>query len=217
MASDPTRSKYDPDPIDPNAPSDGTDTPGSDNGKDRSDLVPNVSPHWAQIPSYNVPAPPPEAGNQVNDTIPPGGPFQIALPSVRSTENTMLTCIDAMSGDYDKLRTQVLTSLSVFGPSPTSGPAGEPAIQTHGGGGTAVEDNGSSSQEATDIRKLAAIGQEFANEIIPLQEKGLNQLGNTIYLVGQYLDMLSTSGQSYAQTDRAAAFPPPPNGSPVES
>ncbi|MFB7504394.1 MULTISPECIES: hypothetical protein [Streptomyces] len=205
--SDPQSSQYDPNPIDPNAKG-GDNTPDPDSGKNLYYLVPDVHVRWSTPPSFNE-APPGQSSGASPTDVADSGPINFDAGGVRAVETTMLGRVSSAVDDYEALRTKSLNAAqqeAFFGVGHKFQDPGE--HQHHDGGfngGVPTENSG--NQENNQIADMA---KTFADQINPTMEKALWQIGNALETVGQYITMINTAGQTYAQVDRAARFPEPP-------
>jgi hypothetical protein len=198
--SDQQQPKYGP-AFDPNAGGDGQ--PDPDAGKDFGYLVPDLQVSWSTPPSFNQ-DPPDKGGNGEGggNDVPPCGPFQVHLATLRSAEQRMLGGARTVVGDYKALRSRVMSVKdTVFGQH----------AMTEGG----VVNTGTASQPAMqeidpEPSPVQDSAKKFASEINPAQEKVLWQIANTVEIVGQYIAAVNRSGQIYGHADRLSVFPDPP-------
>ncbi|MFB9835737.1 hypothetical protein [Actinoallomurus acaciae] len=199
--------KYGP-PYQPPA-DDGDGPPDPDKGQDFSGEVPNlaVPAPWSSPgpPSFNEdpPAPPAGAGDPPKD-IPDVPGFTVNLASLRGGMNTMLADAQTLVSAYEDLR------LGVFGSKDTVFGQNATVTNTTSSAASVVSGGGGNPTEHVDPSPAAASAVEFAASMNPAQEKVLEFAANAIELVGQFIAGVDRAGQTYAATDRAAMFPPPP-------
>jgi hypothetical protein len=189
--------KYDPKKDDP------------DYGKDLSNLVPHIAvaaPWNGQPgpPSFNSDPPPPKNGQGSGDPswVPLVAPIAANLISFRTTEMSLIAKAQSLVADYETLREKVFaTKDTVFGQQATEESFNDPG-QASGGGGS----GNSGHMGPSPIQEPA---KEFANIINPLQERVLEQIANSLEIVGQFIAGLNKAGQAYGYVDRNAHFPEP--------
>ncbi|MDN3357275.1 hypothetical protein [Actinomadura sp. DC4] len=118
--------------------------------------------------------------------------------------NTMIADAEVLVGAYEDLVAGVLGGKdTVFGQNATVTNT-SPSMSGPWSGG------GGSGTQHVDPSPAAASAVEFAASMNPAQEKVLEFAANAIELVGQFIAGVDRAGQTYAATDRAAIFPPPP-------
>jgi hypothetical protein len=187
------------------------DNPAGDDpdyGKDLSGLVPNVAvgaPWNGQPgpPSFNQDPPGQDPGSGDPPPPPPVSPLSVNLTSLRSAETSLISETTSLAADYENLRNKVMSSKdTVFGQSAIQTVITDPG-QAAGGGG-------SGGQEHKGPSPIQGKAQEFAGHLNPAQERVLEQIANSLEIVGQFTAGLNRSGQSYGAADRKAQFPDPP-------
>jgi hypothetical protein len=183
-----------------------------DYGKDLSNLVPHlaVSAPWngnPGPPSFNDPPPPPQKpGSGDPPPVPPVSPIAANLISLRSGEVNLISETQSLVADYETLRDKVFaTKDTVFGQNAI---VHDTAVSNPAGGGAM---SGGNSSGPSPIQGPA---HEFANSLNPAQERVLEQIANSMEIVGRFIAALNQAGQSYGAADRKARFPEPPQ-SPV--
>jgi hypothetical protein len=197
--------------FDPNAGGGGQ--PDPDAGKDLSYLVPHLQIVWSGPPTFN--ADPPNVGDggdggDGDKDVPPCGPIQVNLATVRGAEQRMLGCGQNMVFDYEFLRGQVMALKdTVFGQNAT-------VTQVTGGqsgvSGNSYNGSGAGTRDEEIVPSPIREGaNKFASEINPAQEKVLWQIANTVELLGQYIAAVNRAGQTYGRADRLSTFPGPPS------
>jgi hypothetical protein len=202
----------------PSPPDDGT--PDPDKGKDLWGDVPTLGivGDWGyNSPSFNLDPPNPNgngpAGGGPEETM----PIRVNMISLRTALTNMGSATVQAIAAYEDLKATVRSTKDhVFG---------QDAIVQHdpgkskGGGahgdqpGQTPTDYGHSS---TDPSPLQAPAKDFASGMNPAQEKVLEEIANSLELLGQFMRGVDTAGQAYSATDRKAVFPEPPP-SPVTS
>jgi hypothetical protein len=126
----------------------------------------------------------------------------VQLADLRSTEQACLNETSALVDAYNSLKTTVtaaVNSTTIFGQNVGSAGIYNPRIVALGGGPTPTY-----SQYNTE-------GQNFAASMDSQMEQVLQEAGNAIELLGQFVAMLNVAGQMYAETDATAlnAWRPP--------
>lgn len=200
--SQPTTSKYDPDPW--VAPSgDGPDDgPSPDSGKELDNLVPEVEVAWSTPPSFNDE--PPTGGGGGGGDEETQGYTKLHLAGLRAAEQTVLGAARTAVASYEALKDNVLrTEGHIFGQNTKEeeDPAG-------------VLNNAPSGVFSDGLAPTEFAGEavKFANELNPAQERALGQIAAALVQVGDFVALVNRSGQGYAQVDRAAHFPAAPSG-----
>ncbi|MEU6341910.1 hypothetical protein ABZ883_13310 [Streptomyces sp. NPDC046977] len=185
-----------------------------DAGKDFSDIVPTMSVGWDTPPSFNL-DPSGQAGGQSSSDVADSGPIAFDAATVRATENTLLTQGRNAVFNYEALRQKVDGAVqgTFWGPARPDAPISSGQYQGPSGFSPTPTSSWSPSSQETDDndqRTLAEIGEEFARHINPAMQKALAMQSNALELLGNYIAMINSAGQSYAKIDRAARFPEPP-------
>ncbi|MFF8572641.1 hypothetical protein ACF06L_15545 [Streptomyces sp. NPDC015408] len=181
-----------------------------DKGKEFGHLVPGMSVGWEAPPSFNQ-DPSGGAGGESATEVADSGPIMFDATTVRATETTLLSQGRTAVGNYETLRARVDTAVHAqfwalaepepvissgsYGPTTPGGTGWSPTVQE-------TNDN--------DARIVAEIGQEFAAHINPAMQKALALQANALALLGNYIALINSSGQSYSRLDRASRFPEPP-------
>lgn len=177
-------------------PSRSDTPPDPDRGKDFSYLVPTVGVAWNIPPSYNLRPPDQKSdGGSPVDTqdIPSTPPIRADLPGMRSAETAILSSARTAVEQYQRLRDHVLSVQdTVFGQKATDWEKDPTYYAT------------SVNEVPSPIRGVAG---EFAASMNPTMEKALHFFATTLELVGEYVALINTSGQTYAQLDRDSRFP----------
>ncbi|MGW1045349.1 hypothetical protein [Streptomyces sp. NPDC002547] len=182
-----------------------------DAGKDLSDIVPTMTVSWDKPPSFNLDPSGSSSGDPATDVVPDSIPIKFEAATVRATENTLLAESRNAVSNYEALREKVDSAAhnDFWGPPHPDAPVAaiNPGAtpSPSGGSGPSLED-----LERKDQETLAQIGEEFAQHINPAMQKALAMQSNALELLGSYIAMINTSGQTYSQVDRAARFPEPP-------
>ncbi|WP_438306682.1 hypothetical protein ACSHXN_44560 (plasmid) [Streptomyces sp. HUAS TT11] len=182
-----------------------------DAGKDFSSLVPTMSVGWDTPPSFNLDPAGPTDGQSSSDVV-DSGPIAFDAATVRATENTLLTQGRNAVFNYEALRQKVdgVVHGQFWGPPRPDAPisSGQYTGFTPTPGGYWAP--GPQETDDNDRRTLAEIGEEFAQHINPAMQKALALQSNALELLGSYIAMINSAGQSYARVDRASRFPEPP-------
>ncbi|MFE7751939.1 hypothetical protein [Streptomyces sp. NPDC057428] len=179
-----------------------------DAGKDLSPIVPTVGVGWDTPPSFNNDPKGQTSGNRLTD-VAESGPIRFDAAGVRATENTLLAQGRNAASGYESLRQRV--DAAVHGQF--WGPAHPPSVISSGqNAGTQTPGDTSwyptkEESENADQKILADIGADFAQHINPAMQRALAAQAGALGLLGNYIAMINTSGQSYAHVDRAATFP----------
>ncbi|MGW3633516.1 hypothetical protein ACWD7F_25735 [Streptomyces sp. NPDC005122] len=204
---DPKHSKYDPKPLDPNDKGNGDGPTNPDHGKNLENHAPNVTVNWNTPPTFddNPPAGDhnPDGDSVGTQTVADSGPIKFDAGAVRAAETSLLSHEKAAVADYTALREHTLAAVhnpTFFAPAHVD-PGSRP-----GTGGKAGEEAPLNPPE----NELHEMGEKFAADMVPLMERALEQMGNSLQVLGQYITMINRAGQTYAQTDRASRFPAPP-------
>jgi hypothetical protein len=184
-------------------------TQDPDYGKDLSNLVPHVA---VMQPWNGQPGPPsfnedPSGGKSDSGDSPPVlpvSPISANLMTLRTGEMSLTAATTSLIADYEELREKVMSVKdTVYGQNATITTHNDPSAAAGGGGsGGMSEQHGPS-----DIQGPA---HDFANSINPAQERVLEQIANSIEIVGQFIAGVNRSGQSYGMADRKSVFPDPP-------
>ena len=206
--SDPQQPKYGP-AFNPQGGGAGNTDP--DAGKDLGYLVPHLQVDWSTPPSFNQ-DPADEGGSRDSgtpDDVPPCGPIQVNLGTVRSAEQRMLGSARTVVSEYEALRNKVMSVKdTVFGQQATvetfTGGQGGFDGNSYNGAGAGVR------HEQTVPSPLHDAAMQYAASINPAQEKVLWQIANMVEVVGQYLAGVNRAGQTYGHADRLSMFPEPP-------
>jgi hypothetical protein len=185
-----------------------------DYGKDLWNLVPQLSvpAPWngdPGPPSFNNDPPPgdPGSGDPAVPPVTPVSPISVNLTSLRGSEMNMISEVQSLVADYQALRDDVwATKDTVFGQNAM---VHGTAISNPAGGGAP-----SGGNEKPSPSPIQGPAHEFANSLNPAQERVLEQIANSIEIVGQFVAGLNKAGQTYGAADRKAKFPEPPS-SPV--
>jgi hypothetical protein len=168
---------------------------------------------WGTPPSFNNPPPGASGSGSGSSDVIPVGPFRIDTGSVRAAESSMLGATREAIASYEALKERVLAVKdTVWIPPQRKGPQPDNVTSPGGAfaGGVPIPPPGQTAQQA-GTADLTAIGKQIADEMNPSMEKALWQMGNALEVMGQFIALINQSGQTYAQTDRAAKFPGPPS------
>ncbi|MGW7487217.1 hypothetical protein [Streptomyces sp. NPDC054786] len=200
--TEPIKSKYDPNPIKPGG-GDGDHTPDPDRGEDFTDRIPEDTVVWTTPPSYNQkPGDWSQSGSSQNNSDKDAGDVAhllADLTAMRETEVSMLSDARTAVAKYEEVREHTLAAKdNIFGQHAT---VEEKQSQNYTGPPTISEVDSPFAHSA----------QNFASHINPAMEKGLSQIGGILESLGEYIALINHSGQLYAQADRKANFPDPPN------
>ncbi|SEG91998.1 hypothetical protein SAMN05216223_1254 [Actinacidiphila yanglinensis] len=184
-----------------------------DAGKDFYNLVPAMSVDWDTPPSFNL-DPSGQSSGQASSDVADSGPISFDATTVRATENTLLAQSRNAVSNYEWLRGQVDHAAhgQFWGPAHTAqtiSSGQDTASQTPNstGGSPAPAPDW---EDKEDQNTLADIGDDFARHINPAMQKALALQSNALELLGDYIAMINSAGQSYAHIDKAAGFPEPP-------
>lgn len=177
----------------------GAYTDGSNSGDDGkvydSYPDPTLAMVFTQAPDL-VPTPqltPPSSSGSAG-TVDLSYEVDVQLADLRSTEQTCLTETSALVDAYNSLKgtvTSAVNSATIFGQN-----VGDP-----GGKDPRVADLGGDGPTASQYNSE---GQDFATSMNSQMEQLLQQSGNAIELLGQFVSMLNVAGQMYAETDATA-------------
>jgi hypothetical protein len=165
--------------------------------------VPDLAVVWGTAPSYQ----PSDSGsaNGNGPTAPTAGDLAIDLGSLRDGESQMLSASSSVVDAYENLK-QLFQSVkdTVFGQNAQTT---QQVVSGSGDGYTTW-----STQTTPDPIQPAA--QAFANGqngqpgMNDVQAYALQQIGNAMALVGEFIALMNASGVNYAQTDESSALPP---------
>jgi hypothetical protein len=198
----PISSQYDQHPFNP----DDTSNSGSKPDLGNTDS-PELKVAWQTRPSFNTePKDIDEGGSSpgAQDTGGDAQDFRVDFDSLGTQVASMLTRAGGLVTQYETLRSSVLGSEgTVFGQK-SEFPAG--TTNTY----DSMSHTWSSSQHGASPTAFTKPAQDFAAQMNPIQEKGLQAIGAALELVGEYIALVNHSGQVYAATDRKSLFPPPP-------
>lgn len=179
--------------------------PSPDNGRDLSNMVPEVEVAWEDPPSFNTDPTDlsSDGGSEESDEVETSGDLRIDLASMRTAETSMLTEANGAVTKYEELRTLVASVKdTVFGQEATE--------TKESGGGYNSLSGYTSPEKTTSEHPFAEAAGKFAAEMNPAQERALLQVGSALNKLGEYIALLNHSGQLYAETDRLSRFPAPP-------
>ncbi|MGW2836603.1 hypothetical protein ACWCWD_02230 [Streptomyces sp. NPDC001493] len=180
-----------------------------DAGKDFSNLVPHMAVGWDAPPSFNT-DPGGQSSGQSSNEVADSGRIAFDAAAVRATENTLLAQGRSAVSGYETLRGHVDAAVhgQFWGPSHTSQPvSATPGLNPNPSAGYTPPLD---TMDKEDQNTLAEIGENFAQHINPAMQKALALQSNALELLGNYVAMINSAGQSYAHVDRAARFPDPP-------
>lgn len=205
----PITSKYDTSPLPPDGDGDGGDATHDTGAPDRLDgLVPVDKVVWTTPPSFNDDPKDGEAGgtkpgaNEAETTA----DLKIDLEAMRTAERSMLAETRGAVDKYEELRKKVAAVKDhVFG-------QGAQDDNAQGEGHTSLASGYDPSVGGKHDNPFAAAATQFGQDINPVQDRALLQIGSTLEKLGEYIALLNHSGQVYAHTDRESRFPPPPAG-----
>ena len=181
-----------------------------DYGKDLSGLVPHVAVGapwnggWAGPPSFNTDPPSQNSDSGDPPPPPPVSPLFVNLLSLRNAEVSIIGETTQLVADYEDLRNKVMSSKdTVWGQNAIHSEYSDPGLAAGGGGsGMPVEHKGPSA--------IQGPAHEFAGHLNPAMERVLEQIANSLEIVGQFAAGLNRCGQSYGAADRKSVFPDPP-------
>jgi hypothetical protein len=187
----------------PEAPPLNTSTSGSGSASIPANAtVPDLAMVWGTAPSY---APSGSGGSNSNGPAAPlADDLSIDLGSLRDCENQMLSDSSVVVDAYENLKQQFESVKdTVFGQQ-----AQTSQIVYEGGG----DGEGQYGQETTpDPIQPAAVafanGQNGQPGMNDIQAFALQQIGNAMALVGEFIALMNASGVNYAETDANSALP----------
>lgn len=187
----------------PEAPPLNTSTSGSNNiSIPANAAVPDLAMVWGTAPSY---APSGSGGSNSNGPAAPlADDLSIDLGSLRDCENQMLSDSSVVVDAYENLKHQFQSVKdTVFGQQ------AEVTQTVYAGGG---DGQGNYDQETTpDPIQPAAVafanGQNGQPGMNDIQAYALQQIGNAMALVGEFIALMNASGVNYAETDANSALP----------
>jgi hypothetical protein len=196
----------------PYQPPKGDGPPDPDKGKDLSSEVPQLAvpaPWNSSPPSFNDDPPKVPAGaGELPKNIPLTWEFKINMASVRAAMGGMLSDTQIMVGLYQELRNTVFAAKDdVFGQNAL--------VRYNTPSGASVMSGSPQVRDDIVPSKIQQPARAFADSINPAQEKALEQIANSIELVGRFIAGVDRAGQSYGAADRKAEWPAPP-ANPVE-
>lgn len=184
--------------------------PDPDFNKDLSDLVPHLAvpaPWNDNPPSFNLDPPPGAAPGNASLTDHPivdVTPFAVNLSTLRNAVIDVTHELGDLVNGYEALRDFVLaTKDSIFGQDALHTEYDDPGAAS-GGGGSGMP------QQKTSPSPIQAHAREFAGHINPRQERVLEEIANSIEIVGRFTAGLDRAGEAYGAADRKAVFPEPP-------
>jgi len=208
----PYQSPNDPSPFNPNAPASGS---GGSTIPSNSP-VPDLAMVVGSPPDF-APDPTAGGGGSQGGSSSSGSPlpdFAIDLAGLRSAESSMISASSAIVSSYTDLKT-LFESVkdTVFGQQSTT------TSTMHDGGSGARSQPGDPGQSGpivsqTNQDPISASAISFANGsngqpgMNDIQAYALQQIGNAMGLLGQFMAMLNASGWSYAQADVSSKLPP---------
>ncbi|WP_331760211.1 hypothetical protein OG285_36735 (plasmid) [Streptomyces sp. NBC_01471] len=187
------RSKYDATPLDPNAGGGGSDSaPPTFNG-----TVPDVHVAWGSPPPVVADT---SKGNS-SDSIPPEhNAFKVDIGSIKESEQGMLSAGSIMVDAYENLKNMVLSSQEIFGQNAT--------VTTTRQGNQAAA-SGAQATSDTNPSPVQDAAKQFASYIFPAEENVLEQVADSLELIGQLVAAFNGAAQAYATADYKSAFPVP--------
>lgn len=209
----PYDSPNDPSPFNANAPSSGSGGAAIPSNSEVPDLAMVVTspPDFAPDPTAGGGG---QGGGDGVDGTPVLPDFTIDLAGLRGAESSMINASSAIVSSYMDLKT-LFESVkdTVFGQQATV------ASEQHSGGSGARDqpgDPGESGPFVTQTSKdpIADSANSFANGsdgqpgMNDVQAYVLQQVGNAMGLLGQFMAMLNAAGWSYAQSDVTSKLPP---------
>ncbi|WP_433174886.1 hypothetical protein [Actinoallomurus sp. CA-150999] len=206
--TDPIKSKYDIHPYDPN---DKTNTQTPDLGNTDS---PELKV-WDSRPSFNTD---PQDIKEGDPGDPGAGTTQIDVDDILVTPEAMaaqvenmLTTSRELVQSYEDLRKKVLGGMdTVFGQQAMDTAFQDSPGTTYLAPGTYNPAPNEGERSPSDWQGPA---KQFAASMNPVQEKNLQNIGDALEVLGEYIALVNHSGQVYAHTDKQSKFPPPPSWS----
>jgi hypothetical protein len=196
----------------PEAPPLNTSTSGSGSASIPANAaVPDLAMVWGTAPSY---APSGSGGSNSNGPAAPvADDLSIDLGSLRDSENQMLSASSAVVDAYENLKQQFESVKdTVFGQQAQDTGVG----LANGGDGQATaggaDGEASYNQQTTpDPIQPAAVafanGQNGQPGMNDIQAYALQEIGNAMALVGEFIALMNASGVNYAETDANSALP----------
>jgi hypothetical protein len=192
-------------------PSTSTSTSGSNSVSIPSNAaVPDLAMVWGAAPSY---APSGSGGSNSNGpAAPTADDLSIDLGSLRDGENQMLSASSVVVDAYENLKQQFESVKdTVFGQQAQDtgiGVAPGDAQATAGG----ADGEASYGQQTTpDPIQSAAVafanGQNGQPGMNDIQAYALQQIGDAMALVGEFVALMNAAGVNYAETDANSALP----------
>jgi hypothetical protein len=138
-----------------------------------------------------------------SSTAPPmAASFSVSLPSVQSTESTMLTATSGLVTSYNPLESSVQSDISggtIFGQQATYRVVPVGAEGSHG-----------PAQWLAD-QPLQQAGEQFAEQINPAMTRALRLVADSVETIGIFIGMLNNAGQIYTTADKTSVLPAPPD------
>lgn len=199
MTVQPYTSPNDPSPFDPNA------SGGGGGNIPAGAAVPDLAMVWATPPDFT---PESDAGSGNSNTPPPpAADLSIDLGSLRDAEQAMLDSSRAIVDSFEALK-----SLYQSGKDTVFGQQATYTQTTYTGGYNGAD----SYTTTTNPDPIDSTAQQFANGqpgqpgMNDVEAYVLQQIGNAMALIGEFIAMMNAGGSSYAQADKSSALPPPP-------
>ena len=204
----PYTSPNDPTPFNPNASGGGNGGNVPVNAP-----VPDLAVVWTTPPDFT---PQPDGGSSSGNSNSPTTPatdLSIDLGSLRGAEQAMLDASRTIVDSYESLK-----SLFQSGKDTVFGQQATYTQTSYTGGG----DGESTYNTTTNPDPIQASAQQFANgQPWPGGQPGMNdveayalqQIGNAMALIGEFIVLMNAAGSSYAQADKSSTMPPPPASS----
>lgn len=199
MTVQPYTSPYDQNPFNPNASggsSGGTTIPGSS-------PVPDLAMYWTAPPDLT---PSSSGGSSGSSSSGSSGPamdsLYVDLGGVRDREQTMLTAASTIVDAYESLKSLFLS--------------GEDTVFGQQAGTTTYTQTYSEqpSQPSTQADPIQQTAQQFADGtngqpgMNAVQEYALEQVADCMAVIGEFIALLNSAAQQYAQADASSALPP---------
>jgi hypothetical protein len=187
----------------PEAPSQNTSGAGSSGGASipTNSSVPDLAMVWATAPSFTAAA----ADSSSNPpSVPVAADLSIDLGSLLDGENAMLSASSVIVGAYESLKQQFESVKdTVFGQQ------AQDTVQTE----TSATSGFTVWSTTTSPDPIQQPAQDFANGqngqpgMNDAQAFALQQIGNAMALVGEFIALMNSAGDNYATADSNSAVP----------
>jgi hypothetical protein len=166
--------------------------------------VPDLAMVWLTAPQYVAQI---SSGSGPKSTVTGAPDLSIDLGSLNLAENEMLAASSIIVHAYQALKQQFQSEMdTVFGQSAQETTESETASGS-GAGSTNWTTTTSSDDVIQPMAAAFANGQNGQPGMNAVQEFGLQQIGNAMALVGEFIALMNASGNSYATTDANSVVP----------